>query len=796
MGDNDSSLYRNVPPVSPTGGNPAKASNANLMRGLSVDRYAAGMLRDCSNKTASILRRALSTALDATAAGDERLRKLCAYWEAKTAGEEREPEIIKHDSSPTQALRPRGEMILYCSEGVYGLDKGDYILFPGGGIDDGEQPRDGTIRESLEESNRHAINVEGAGVIESIWPEDSGNDFWDESEFDGERTYFFLGLDAGDAGISHDDIEDFDVIGFNQLIGRLRELIAREDQAWARRNNEERLALVRRAARLVRTSYGLKPRKQAAVEDEWIGVDFDGTLARYDGWKGPAHFGKPIKKMVERVRRWLDDGRNVKIFTARVADEDSDKVEKARKAIQVFCRIHLGRELPVTAVKDPRCVELWDDRAHRVARNKGDKLAGYGEQVRYDDYETEYTEEQRGRWTDDVDKRDSGISTDKPETAPGSSRSVDGLTTAHTVPVTHTQVEKSAQQQQPSQQPVSQITGIPIDPNEAFVRDLARSVEVTQRQDQQQQQQPTTPVPPTAPQPTAPAQPIAPPQPLGSAPLNKQARHSRVGYGVYDEDEELDRFVDGGLPRHIATDPDKLRRLMRRFGEHAERQGFELRFSPYKLNYNPDTKEVVEWDTDEAIKRLETVDPGELYAPANPSKPLPYYYRLGYPAEMESAEHPLDLALRDLEEPEEVPETKVADAASLLPRNQYLMVTPAGEVIARRLGDRRFTFPEQGVGDPAPYEDPIRYVPPGGVPEEGYHGYEVRLNVGSGTEAPEGFEPIPAAEVMRDLYASMGLSRNKPFRPLDRARARSLLRYLKRLKRRREEAEAAIAGEK
>ncbi len=28
----------------------------------------------------------------------------------------------------------------------------------------------------------------------------------------------------------------------------------------------------------------------------WIGVDFDGTLATYDGWKGPSVLGEPIPK--------------------------------------------------------------------------------------------------------------------------------------------------------------------------------------------------------------------------------------------------------------------------------------------------------------------------------------------------------------------------------------------------------------------------------------------------------------------------------------------------------------------
>jgi hypothetical protein len=50
----------------------------------------------------------------------------------------------------------------------------------------------------------------------------------------------------------------------------------------------------------------------------WIGVDLDGTLAYYDHWRGAEHIGEPIPAMLERVKRWLADGKDVRIFTARV----------------------------------------------------------------------------------------------------------------------------------------------------------------------------------------------------------------------------------------------------------------------------------------------------------------------------------------------------------------------------------------------------------------------------------------------------------------------------------------------
>ena len=98
----------------------------------------------------------------------------------------------------------------------------------------------------------------------------------------------------------------------------------------------------------------------------WIGVDLDGTLARYDGWKGAGHVGAPVPAMVDRVKRWLDQGKDVRIFTARAAGGGG------RAAIDKFCRDNFGRALPVTAEKDKNMVELWDDRAVGVKANTGE----------------------------------------------------------------------------------------------------------------------------------------------------------------------------------------------------------------------------------------------------------------------------------------------------------------------------------------------------------------------------------------------------------------------------------------
>lgn len=110
----------------------------------------------------------------------------------------------------------------------------------------------------------------------------------------------------------------------------------------------------------------------------WIGIDLDCTLAEYHGWPDDGGVGKPIPKMVERVKQMLSEGRRVKIFTARVGPHPTDTQEsRARQLgiIQRWCLEHLGVVLEVTCTKDYGMVELWDDRCVQVVPNTGETLA-------------------------------------------------------------------------------------------------------------------------------------------------------------------------------------------------------------------------------------------------------------------------------------------------------------------------------------------------------------------------------------------------------------------------------------
>jgi hypothetical protein len=105
----------------------------------------------------------------------------------------------------------------------------------------------------------------------------------------------------------------------------------------------------------------------------WIAVDFDGTLAEYHGWAG-GHLGAPIPAMVDRVKLWLEEGKDVRIFTARVSTPVLETRQAEVRAIEAWCEKHIGRVLPITNAKDYAMEELWDDRAVEVKTNTGEPV--------------------------------------------------------------------------------------------------------------------------------------------------------------------------------------------------------------------------------------------------------------------------------------------------------------------------------------------------------------------------------------------------------------------------------------
>ena len=134
----------------------------------------------------------------------------------------------------------------------------------------------------------------------------------------------------------------------------------------------------------------------------WYGFDLDGTLAKYDGWKGIDHIGEPVKPMVNLVRKMHDEGKVVKILTARVAPRADVEIRpnpyladsavydavgrdneeryrdlyraqkwRAREFVSDWCLKNLGFLPEITHEKDHLMLELYDDRVKHVVTNNG-----------------------------------------------------------------------------------------------------------------------------------------------------------------------------------------------------------------------------------------------------------------------------------------------------------------------------------------------------------------------------------------------------------------------------------------
>ena len=125
--------------------------------------------------------------------------------------------------------------------------------------------------------------------------------------------------------------------------------------------------------------------------DGWIGVDLDGTLAHYEGFRGDDVVGEPIEPMVRQVRIWLNEGRDVRIFTAR----------KPHPVIRKFSRDNFGKILPITNVKDRHMQALYDDRAVGVKRNEGVPFSEDNVEQVFERGDEETEEEQKNNQEED-----------------------------------------------------------------------------------------------------------------------------------------------------------------------------------------------------------------------------------------------------------------------------------------------------------------------------------------------------------------------------------------------------------
>jgi len=96
-------------------------------------------------------------------------------------------------------------------------------------------------------------------------------------------------------------------------------------------------------------------------------VDLDHTLS--EGVTDFDTIGPPVPLMVDRVKTWLWLGYKVSVFTSRVSAHAQFK--RQHDLVHSWCIEHVGVALPITAVKTPDVVEIWDNCAVRVEPNTG-----------------------------------------------------------------------------------------------------------------------------------------------------------------------------------------------------------------------------------------------------------------------------------------------------------------------------------------------------------------------------------------------------------------------------------------
>lgn len=145
------------------------------------------------------------------------------------------------------------------------------------------------------------------------------------------------------------------------------------------KNNKPYKTTTNKKGRAISQGNARKHTTSSPVKDDYSikAIDFDGTIAIQMEPYDPKKAGPPIPEAIKLVKQWFKEKQKVVIFTSRVntLTHTNAQIIYARRLIQAWCRHHLGRSLPVTAIKHPM-FEIWDNKAHRVETNTGRVLAG------------------------------------------------------------------------------------------------------------------------------------------------------------------------------------------------------------------------------------------------------------------------------------------------------------------------------------------------------------------------------------------------------------------------------------
>lgn len=104
---------------------------------------------------------------------------------------------------------------------------------------------------------------------------------------------------------------------------------------------------------------------KATLPKIWTGVDLDGTLAYFDSASSMDEVGQPVPAMLALVKKMINNGIRVKIFTARAQDPEQLPI------IRRWLKANGLPDLEITYAKDYYMQRLYDDRCIQVERNTG-----------------------------------------------------------------------------------------------------------------------------------------------------------------------------------------------------------------------------------------------------------------------------------------------------------------------------------------------------------------------------------------------------------------------------------------
>ena len=106
----------------------------------------------------------------------------------------------------------------------------------------------------------------------------------------------------------------------------------------------------------------------------WYAFDLDKTLAEYPPKNGET-IGAPIPNIVRVLKKYIREGKDCRIFTARVGpDKSAFEINQFKYDLDRWLQKNVGTTLVATCEKDHLVMEIWDDRAKQVVPNTGEIL--------------------------------------------------------------------------------------------------------------------------------------------------------------------------------------------------------------------------------------------------------------------------------------------------------------------------------------------------------------------------------------------------------------------------------------